>query len=228
MDKDVLEIFSGFSFDDMYNVILFSVLLIVVFASCIEPFYATNIETILMSKTDALKRSSLMYIILFIVVGVMNYVIVLDEPFIAVCFLFVVLILVFYAMVSIANKFNKFERIYLKCKEYIGLVIIIVLSPVITYICSSIIDIKLVNCVILCALAEIIVIALFYLNQQSVDSNVSVVVNNAKWYVYKRIDGDYLLCGDEKNINNSNRLIMIRIETIIESGIVFEKINKRL
>lgn len=225
--SEIFELFKQVDLNNIWWVLLVSIVLIVIFAGCIGPFFASGIETVLMSKEDALKRLSLIYVILFVVLGVINYMFVLDSAFILVCGIASILVWVLKVPLWIFNKLGKFQNFFSTYKETAFLSFVLTLFPVIAYIVSNITGIKLASCVILCALAEIIIIALTYLNQGEKEATIFIKLDKEKWYVFRRMDSNYLLCGDRNNISESTKIKLLDLNTIVESNTYFEKDNSK-
>lgn len=220
---EYIELFQKFDVNNIGSLIVISIVLIIIVASCIQPFYASRIEIILMSKGDELKRFSLMYVIFFFIFGLVNYMFVMDVSFIVLCSISVVLIFIIYCMLYILNKKGKVKALYLWCKDIIGLTMIIIIFPIFTFLASVVVDIKMISCVILGALVEIIMVALSYLNVGQINSSIVLNIENEKWYVFKRINDCYLLCGDKNNINSSTRTRLLELDYIIQEKLCFEK-----
>lgn len=49
-------------------------------------------------------------------------------------------------------------------------------------------------------------------------------VENEKWYVFKRMNEEYLLCGNENNINDATKIKLLPIAYVVEQNICFEKV----
>ena len=56
-------------------------------------------------------------------------------------------------------------------------------------------------------------------------SNIILVIEDNNWYVFKRIDEKYLLCGNRRNINDSTKTKLFSIDDIVEQNLCFEKVN---
>ena len=220
---DLLELFKEVDYNNITFLFAISIGVIIGFASCMGSLFTTKIESLLMGKEDEMKRISLIYILMFLVVVLLNCVFVLEVSFIAICVLAIVLMPVIYLLLWIINKFNILQKIYLRYKDTFGLLYILILFPVIAYFAGHWLGIKLTASAILCALIEIIIIALLYLNPGEKEASIFIKIDDKKWYVFRRIDNDYLLCGNENNIKNSTKIKLIEISAIVGNNDIFEQ-----
>ncbi|MBP3339758.1 MAG: hypothetical protein J6L69_10180 [Lachnospiraceae bacterium] len=226
MEESLLDWFNNFDFNNIYSVLIFSIFMIVVLASCIGSLYATNIEILLMGKKEILKRTSMIYIILFVAVCITNYTFILEATSVFMCMMLSALAIILYIVLYIIYKFGKLEQVFFRYKYIIGLVLILLLSPIITYVCSTTTGIKTLNCTILCALVEIAIIALLYFNQEGAVSNIIIEIYGEKWYVFRRVDTQYLLCGDKKELKNSQKTILLQLDDIVKKHRYFKRNNE--
>lgn len=220
---EIVELFKEIDINNIGYLIAISIVLIIIVASCIQPFYASKVETILMSKSDELKKISFMYVILFFVLGVMNYVFTSNASFVLLGSIYAILMLIIYFVLYILNRKGKAKTLYLWYKDNMGLAIIVTIFPIAILAISVMFDINIVSCVILGALVEIIVVALIYLNMGQINSSIVLKIGSEKWYVFRRIDDAYLLCGDKNNINISTRIKLVEMDCIIQEKLCFEK-----
>ncbi|RGW40534.1 hypothetical protein DWV78_04715 [Agathobacter rectalis] len=58
------DILNDINVNNISGVVVISFFIIILFAGCMEPFFASNIEIMLMNRNDILKRTSLSYAIL--------------------------------------------------------------------------------------------------------------------------------------------------------------------
>ena len=72
---------------------------------------------------------------------------------------------------------------------------------------------------------EVLGLAIIYLNIGNTVSNIILVIEDNNWYVFKRIDEKYLLCGNRRNINDSTKTKLFSIDDIVEQNLCFEKVN---
>ena len=144
--------------------ILYSFFIIILFAGCMEPFFASNIEIMLMNRNDILKRTSLSYAILFIVFAMLNYIIAIETFFLSACIWGFIIFAVVLGISKILSFFiNKAKVIYEKYADYLKLGAIIIFFPAITYTISIIKEVNFISCSLLCALMELLIVALCFL-----------------------------------------------------------------
>ena len=63
-----------------------------------------------------------------------------------------------------------------------------------------------------------------FLNVGDIRSTFVLNVENEKWYVFKRMNEEYLLCGNENNINDATKIKLLPIAYVVEQNICFEKV----
>ena len=107
---DLLEIFKEIDVNNIFFMVAASIGVIVIFASCMRPFFASTMEALLMNKEDELKRLSLIYVIMFFIFGIINYVFISDASFIVVCIAGMVLMPIAYLVLWVFNKFRIFQQ----------------------------------------------------------------------------------------------------------------------
>ena len=118
---------------------------------------------------------------------------------------------------------GKAVDLYWWCEERKGLIIILTTTAIITFAISTAFNINLVSCSILGALAETFILAIAFLNVGDIRSTYVLNIENEKWYVFKRMNDDYLLCGNEGNINDATKIRLLAISHIVEQKLCFEK-----
>ena len=224
---DFIELFKEIDINNVFFLIALSIGIIVIFASCMGPFFASSIEILFMSKEDELKRISLTYVIMFFTFGVVNYIFMTDISFIVLCIVAIGLMLVLYIILWIINKCGKLQSIFSLYKERFGITIIVIFIPIITHACSITTGVKTMGCAVLGALAEIIIMAIIYLNPTPRNSTVFIKIDNIKWYVFRKIDDEHLLCGDKNNVTKCTVIKVLEFNTVVHSDIYLEKNDER-
>ena len=208
------EILKDINVNNISGVVVISFFIIIVFAGCMEPFFASNIEIMLMNRNDILKRTSLSYAILFIVFAMLNYIIAIETFFLPACIFGFIIFAVVLGIIKILSFFiNKAKVIYEKYADYLKLGAIIIFFPAITYTISIIKEVNFISCSLLCALMELLIVALCFLNQEKRQSEVILQINNETWYVFRHIDNN-LLCGNNRELKASTQIKLIDLEDI--------------
>ncbi len=219
---EFIELFKGIDANNITFLIVLCAGIIIVFAGCIRPFFASPKEILFMNKKDELKRLSLSYIIMFIMFGAINYFFISYVPYIAMCLMAMILILMLYFILWIINKFGKMKPVFLRYKKRFGIMFIVIFFPIIAYGCLMETGIKITICAIISALAETIIAPIIYLNPTPRDSMVFVKVDSIKWYVLRKLDDEHFLCGDRNNIEKCKEIRILELDTIMQSNIIFE------
>lgn len=219
---DFIEFFKEIDINNIIFLIALSIGIIVIFAGCVRPFFASSIEILFMNKEDQLKQLSLTYIIMFLAFGIVNYFFISDVSFIVVCFIAMILMLIIYGIFFIANKLGKFQKVFSWYKERFGITFIIIFVPEIAYACSATTGIKIAGCAVLGALAEIIVMVIIYINPTPRASAIFIEIDNVKWYMFRRLDDDHFLCGDQNSVIKCTKIKVLDLDTMVQGNISIE------
>ena len=76
--KEIIEIFKEFDGNNVWIVIGISAVLLFIAAGYIQLLNASKIEAILMDQKEESKRFGFIYLILFAVFGIINYIFIID------------------------------------------------------------------------------------------------------------------------------------------------------
>lgn len=221
--EDFWEVLKEFDIDNIGVLIVVSIILISMATGYIQLFHASRIEAVLMNKNEEAKRFSAMYFILFFVFGVINYLFTINTSFVVVNSAFLVLTFFASFVLRFLKNRGKAVELYWWCEERKGLIIILTSTAIITFAISTAFNINLVSCSILGALAETFILAIAFLNVGDIRSTYVLNIENEKWYVFKRMNDEYLLCGNEGNINDATKIRLLAISHIVEQKLCFEK-----
>ena len=219
---ELLEFLKELDINNAVGVFVCGIAIIFVFVNYKELLDASNIEILLMNKTDMLKRNSIPAVILFCIFTALNYVYILSETFLVVNILMFIVSTLGYLGMDILNRFSKFKNSFPKAKGISWLASIMSFFPLLPYAIIITKDINKLSCILICALVETIVVFLAEFNLKRNDSKVILKIENKEWYVLQRLD-DGLLCGNAKNATDSTEYMIIKLETIIEKALCFTK-----
>lgn len=226
--EELFEILKEFDVNNIMTLVVVSIILISIATGYIQLFHASRIETALMSKSEQLKRFSFIYIILFFVFGAINYLFIIDVSYIIVNGILLILTFLLSLILRVLKKRKKVKRkkaieLYWWFEERKSLIMILTSTAIVTFIISKLFDINLVSSAILGALTEVFMVAIFLLNMGEVKSFFILNIEDEKWYIFKRLNDDYLLCGNKSNINDATKIRLFAIEYVIEQKLCFEK-----
>lgn len=162
--KEIIEIFKEFDVNNVWIVIGASVALIFIAAGYIQLLNASKIEAILMNQKEESKRFGFVYLILFAVLGLINYVFIVNNEFVLVSAALWFLTLVASFGLRILKNKGKFEKAYWWVEERKALLIIMTSTAMLVFVATKMVSINIISCVILGALVEVLIIAITYLN----------------------------------------------------------------
>lgn len=223
MISELKELITKFDGDNMVMLIALCLMVLSAATIYIQLFYASQFEAVLMNKSDVSKRFFFVYIVLFFVFVVTNYFLTADDSFFLLSLLIILLTLVISSIYKLISKKEKFKEQYLKFCETRDLIILLTFTIVGIFVVNIMLDINQISLVALGSLIEVLTIAIFILNISKIKTSVTVTVEGEKWYVFKRIDEVYLLCGNNCMINDSTKTKLIQIDDIVKRKICFEK-----
>lgn len=221
--EELFEILKEFDINNFGALIVISIILISAAAGYIQLLYVSKIETVLMSKNDQSKRFSFVYFILFFWFGVTNYLFTINVSCVIVNGVLLILTLLFSFILYVLKNKGKAVELYRWCEERKGLIIILTSTSIVSFAISTTFNINLVSCSILGALVEVLIVAITFFNVGDIRSSFVLNIENEKWYVFKRMNDDYLLCGNERNINDATKIKLLAIEYVVEHELCFEK-----
>lgn len=220
---ELLEILKEFDIDNIGVLISFSIILISVATGYIQLFHASRIEAVLMNKSEESKRISVTYLMLFFIFGVLNYLFTIDVSFIVVNSALLALTLLISFVLRALKSRGKAVELYWYFEERKDLFIILTSTAIITFVASIVFNVNLTSCVILGALGEVFIVAMTVFNVGNIKSCFALNIEKEKWYVFKRMNDEYLLCGNDSNINYATKIKLVPLAYIVEKNICFEK-----
>ncbi len=118
--KEIIEIFKEFDGNNVWIVIGTSVVLLFIAAGYIQLLNASKIEAILMDQKEESKKFGFIYLILFAVFGIINYIFIIDIGLVLANVVLLPLTLVAsFVLKKLKNKW-RFEEVYwwLEEKKY--------------------------------------------------------------------------------------------------------------
>ena len=115
--KEIIEIFKEFDGNNVWIVIGTSVVLLFIAAGYIQLLNASKIEAILMDQKEESKKFGFIYLILFVVFGVINYIFIIDIGLVFASVVLLLLTLVAsFVLKKLKNKW-RFEKAYWGVEE---------------------------------------------------------------------------------------------------------------
>lgn len=129
-----------------------------------------------------------------------------------------------FVLKKLKNKW-RFEEVYWWLEERKVFFTIMTSTVILIFVAANMVNINIISWVVLGTLVEVLGLAIIYLNIGNTVSNIILVIEDNNWYVFKRIDEKYLLCGNRRNINDSTKTKLFSIDDIVEQNLCFEKVN---
>lgn len=223
--KEIIEIFKEFDGNNVWIVIGISAVLLFIAAGYIQLLNASKIEAILMDQKEESKRFGFIYLILFAVFGIINYIFIIDiELVLANVVLWFLTLVSPVILKKLKNKW-RFEEVYWWLEERKVFFTIMTSTVILIFVVANRVNINIISWVVLGTLVAVLSLAIIYLNIGNAVSNIILVIEDNNWYVFKRIDEKYLLCGNKRKINDSTKTRLFSIDYIVEQNLCFEKEN---
>lgn len=222
---EFVEIFEDMDINNIPWLLAVCIVIIVIFAGCIRPYFASEIEIAFMSRDDELRRLGLICVILFLLFCAINYVLAIDFSYIILCVFLVILSVVVYFILWSLKKICKIKKIYLLCKENIVLYLIMLIFPIFTWGVTQLIGVNLISGTILCTLLEVIMTTIADMHTGHKESKIIVKYEGDTWYVFHRINENFFLCGDKRYIKISGKFKLLELETVKDCEIYMVKDN---
>ena len=199
--KEIIEIFKEFDGNNVWIVIGISAVLLFIAAGYIQLLNASKIEAILMDQKEESKRFGFIYLILFAVFGIINYIFIIDIELV---------------LANVVLWLLEERKVFFT---------IMTSTVILIFVVANRVNINIISWVVLGTLVEVLSLAIIYLNIGNAVSNIILVIEDNNWYVFKRIDEKYLLCGNKRKINDSTKTRLFSIDYIVEQNLCFEKVN---
>lgn len=194
----------------------FSIFVLCIIFLC---YAANGIRKTQMPKEESVftsKKDDIIYISLFIVFFVINFIFLryLLYNFLIVLLSIIELILILFLLFS--RICHKLDDIIIKCHLYPF--VIAIMGALTSYSMKEMIDIKyLISIELIIALVESIICGLILsvYNDKIYEAYFYVIQEEKTWYVYKKINKKFWLCGDTINIKDSKMLKKIKCNSNI-------------
>lgn len=226
MDK-LVELASNIELGNVFQVLIICVWIVILMTKNASYFFSSEME-LLVSKRKATEiRDIMTAIALYTVLGVTNYVLALEDKYVIIEFVTLLIIGIGYLYLCWRTKENhwawidkiicKFKTKNLdKKKENCQMTAIIIEFPILILIIKIGTEIDLWIIVLIVTIAEV---ALLQLQNNGFRPDKPLVMvqssdGSREFYVYRKIDDDYLLCGDNQDINRAKMVRMLEIEKI--------------
>lgn len=221
--NELYEIIKDFNIENIGVLMIISFAIMSAVAKYIQLLYASQFETILMNKNDESKRLFFIYAMVFVIFCLVNYLLTFNAECLLVNMGIFVLVSIIYSILWGLNKIGKVKRVYRYINGTLHSVILMTLIAISIFMLSTMLEVNHFSLVILGTLVEVLGMAIFFLNTGNKRTFITVTIENETWYVFKRIDEKYLLCGDTCQIDESTKTKLLVIDKLVEKNICFER-----
>lgn len=217
MQGNVMELIKelkNIDFNDIWQVLCLGIIILAFIIKYLRVLYASKCELLFMKQKDIHKRDVCAVMILFFALIFFNVVLSVSSYFITAEIIAVFLAIPIWGIGLIIAKIQKNDSTNLKL--YFELFEITVMMPL--GVGSGLMD-GYINRVSLSIIVSVIEVALYILLLDGVTNGVEfsglfIQKDDAKLYIYKKIDDGTLLCGDSKNMREASFVVPIDIQPI--------------
>lgn len=193
----------------------------------IQPFNASRIETILMSKSDETKKTIAGYIVSFLMLVVGNIMFTMDKSIVVIEGIILIVTYIVSLILKKLQKKSVAKKQYEWLEDRKSFIYVIFMAAIIIFFVAIIFKIQLVKCILIGALAEVLILAITLLNVSNVRTIFYVDIKGEKWYVFKRMKDGCLLCGNKDKMIDSKKIRLVKMDYILEHNICLKrKINE--
>ena len=218
--KDWLDFIQKLDLNNGITIIVIAVGIVVFVTKCVFDANASSIEMIFMDKKSEINRIIYLYIGLFAALVFLNLVFTVGNLKIPFLMPIWFIVLIAYIVVTIIKLFKK--NVFSKCEEILGIMLFFLFYLEIMYILTQRLNFKLSKIVIIVSSSEIIFFILNYLNPRRTTTKYYINIENEKWYVFRRVDGGFILCGNQSCIDYATKFKLVSLDVIVKKEICLE------
>lgn len=214
-----------------------AVLVVLMIVPVFKSIYSTNIEKVFMKPIEREINTAIGLLVLFVGCVLKNLIFSLDIKIYAFGVIlgpFVVLVFLYYKfrtfqIKKVLDNSENAENIKRLDKYYKNKKQIMFFASIFSFVSCLLIlfnnstsdnpelnklflHFSKINCAIIIGLIEIIIVCIYMPELIKTPSNLYIYYNNKKTYIYKRIDEENILCGNNSDINDSDRHMIISCE----------------
>lgn len=211
---ELINAIKGFSINNAIEVGALVACALVIIIKNLNSFFATNIELMIASKDETRRRDICAGFFLLIIFMFANVILSYDETFIVVevvIFIITILVIVITRLISfiIKKDFSNFIKIW-------EILCVITVMQLIVDTISYRNDINILSSSIIVSLFETVILILMFDGFRTEKSKIIIRNKKEKYYFFRKIDEDYLLCGDKNTISDVENVKIIRKKDIID------------
>lgn len=219
-----------FDIDDYKSVIIISLFILLLSTRIFKAIHLSKEELIFINKKDSFLRNSFVDLFLFICLGFINayfvqleYLMVYGYIYILLYLLIVIIKIGICFCKKIMNYFRQKNNANIKSNNktkgvlfdininssYATLTIIIFGIILSDAICNRY-EINIISVSVLMAVIETILMNLILFKDNNNRADFYIKENKIKWYIYKKINVNYILCGNKINRSESDKIKLIK------------------
>lgn len=160
---------------------------------------------------------------MFLILAICNALLISDKSFALIEFLLVIVCLIVLCVGKLIRFFRKKDS-----NDFIAkteMLMIIAAVPLFAMVLAENVDKNIYSIVLLFSLAEMVVVILLLGGFRIDVANIIIENSREKFFVYKRLDEERLLCGDDRIMKEATQILVIAVNDVI-SGEYFLRYYK--
>lgn len=221
--KEIWEIIKDFKGDNVIQLIVLVFCILITITKYSRFFFASDVELVLMKQKASQKRDISTAVLLFVVLSVSNVILSFDITFILVEGIIMLLTLIILGISQLWYKFRKKDNrgIISNCE----LIVIMIFAPMLIGYISLDNNISVISIAVIGSLVETALIWLLYNGFTPQINNLMIWNEEKKLFLYKKIDDEYLLCGYDKIMRDSDKIVIVKLQEILDGTyyLMFDK-----
>lgn len=244
-----MKVLENVDLNNLAHVLGLVLCLIVVMTSYVKPFFATNLEVLLMQRGEEKKREVATFVVLYTMFAIANCFFVSDDSLVSFEIIALLVMGSIWILIKIVLGIMKFVQVirrkrkkgaaeskyeekrihgrikkFLPRQEYATIIVL----PIFVYGISLLTGINKYSLTLLATLAEVFVLILVMGAFGPKKSHIAIKKQDGSetLYVYRKINKEYLLCGDSNLMETSDRIITIPITDIFHQEYYLVMIRK--
>lgn len=202
------------------NVVIAVIILAVLFLLALKAIYTTSIEELFMSKKKKVIKDFFALMFFLLIFTLLNIILLIFPELLKIEYLFFGISSGYCFYCFCRSKFqcvlsNKKKIDYNeRCNSFMIYAIIFMMPLLISMMKKEVDKMPLINCVLIISVIEIFLVYFSVPNLLKKKSQNYFMDNEQEIYIYKKIDGESVLCGDNPIMNKSEKYIIITYDEL--------------
>lgn len=211
---EILGTVGDFDEINVFQIVILIILAIITITKYSRSFFATAIELLLMEQKESQKKDISTAFLLFIIISIGNMILSYDMHFIVLEFIGCIIIFAVMGVIKLVGFITKKD--FNEYMNYLELLLIIVAIPMLCGIVKISKELDLIIISLIGALVETTILILINNGFKPEKSRILIKNNKKSLYVYRKLNDEYILCGDSNKIEDASKVVSVKISDILE------------